>query len=264
MSLPIHRGASARRIPAGDNHPFVSIIIPALNEERRLKTTLRLIDDYLRTQTFSAEVIVVENGSSDDTVGVVQRFSEDHPYVKLYAGEPRGKGRAVRRGMMVACGEYRFICDADLSMPIEELAKFLPPELDHYDVAIGTREGPSAHRYGEPFHRHFIGRIANFLIKLLAVRGFEDTQCGFKSFSRAAAEDLFSVQRMNGIGFDVEALYIAQKRGYRIVEVPIDWHYNSESKMRLFQDSLGIIPEMLEIRRNWKAGLYVRRSMQGT
>lgn len=263
MSLPNHTGLPTGRIPVGDDNPFVSIIIPALNEERRLKTTLKLIDDFLRTQAYNAEVIVVENGSTDDTVGVVKRFSEEHPYVKLYAGEPRGKGRAVRRGMLVACGEYRFICDADLSMPIEELAKFLPPELDHYDVAIGTREGPNAHRYGEPFHRHLIGRIANFLIKLLAVRGFEDTQCGFKSFSRAAAEDLFGVQRMNGIGFDVEALYIAQKRGYRIVEVPIDWHYNSESKMRLFQDSLGIIGEMLEIRRNWRSGLYIRQPTQG-
>ncbi len=246
-------------VPTTGNNPFVSIIIPALNEERRLSNSLKVIDDFLSTQSYTAEVIVIENGSTDDTVGVVKRFAHDHPYVKLYAGEPRGKGRAVRRGMLAACGEYRFICDADLSMPIEELAKFLPPELDHYDVAIGSREGPNAHRYGEPLHRHLIGRIANFLIKLLAVRGFEDTQCGFKSFSRAAAEDLFSVQRMNGIGFDVEALYIAQKRGYRIVEVPIDWYYNSESKMRLFQDSLGIIGEMLEIRRNWKAGLYARR-----
>ncbi|MHB8628295.1 MAG: dolichyl-phosphate beta-glucosyltransferase [Aggregatilineales bacterium] len=245
--------------PTTGNHPFVSIIIPALNEERRLSNSLKVIDAFLSTQPYTAEVIVVENGSTDDTVGVVKRFAQNHPYVKLYAGEPRGKGRAVRRGMLAACGEYRFICDADLSMPIEELAKFLPPELDHYDVAIGSREGPNAHRYGEPLHRHLIGRIANFLIKLLAVRGFEDTQCGFKSFSRAAAEDLFSVQRMNGIGFDVEALYIAQKRGYRIVEVPIDWYYNSESKMRLFQDSLGIIGEMLEIRRNWKTGLYTRR-----
>ena len=247
-----------------ENHPFVSIIIPALNEERRLKTSLKLIDDFLRTQPYSAEVIVVENGSTDDTVGVVKRFSHDHPYVKLYAGEPRGKGRAVRRGMLAACGEYRFICDADLSMPIEELSKFLPPALNHYDVAIGTREGVSAHRYGEPIHRHLIGRIANFLIKLLAVRGFEDTQCGFKSFSRKAAEDLFSVQRMNGIGYDVETLYIAQKRGYQIVEIPIDWYYNSESKMRLFRDSLGIIGEMLEIRRNWRNGLYARRPTQST
>ena len=241
---------------AATARPFVSIIIPALNEERRLSSSLVVIDDFLSKQSYTAEVIVVENGSTDDTVGVVQRFATEHPYVKLYAGEPRGKGRAVRRGMLAANGEYRFICDADLSMPIEELAKFLPPGLEHYDVAIGSREGPGAHRYGEPFRRHFIGRVANFLIKLLAVKGFEDTQCGFKSFSRLAAEDLFSVQRTNGVGFDVELLYVAQKRGYHIVEVPIDWYYNAESKMRLFQDSIGVIGEILEVRRNWRAGLY--------
>ena len=245
--------------PTTDAHqPFVSIIIPALNEERRLSSSLLLIDAFLSQQPYQAEVIVVENGSSDDTVGVVQRFAADHPYVRLFAGEPRGKGRAVRRGMLAARGHYRFICDADLSMPIDELSKFLPPQLDHYDVAIGSREGIGAHRYGEPLRRHVIGRVANFLIKLLAVRGFEDTQCGFKSFSQAAAEDLFSVQRTNGIGFDVELLYIARKRGYRIAEVPIDWYYNAESKMRLFQDSLGIIGEILEIRRNWRAGLYAK------
>ncbi len=240
----------------GITHPFVSIIIPALNEERRLSSSLVLIDSFLSKQPYTAEVIVVENGSTDDTVGVVQRFAVEHPYVKLYAGEPRGKGRAVRRGMLAASGEYRFICDADLSMPIDELVKFLPPRLDHYDVAIGSREGSGAHRYGEPFRRHFIGRVANFLIKLLAVKGFEDTQCGFKSFSRSAAEDLFSVQRTNGVGFDVELLYVAQKRGYRIVEVPIDWYYNADSKMRLFQDSIGVIGEILEVRRNWRAGVY--------
>ena len=246
----------------GTNRPFVSIIIPALNEELRLSSSLVLIDTFLSQQPYTAEVIVVENGSSDDTVGVVQRFAVDHPYVKLFAGEPRGKGRAVRRGMLSANGDYRFICDADLSMPIEELAKFLPPQLDHYDVAIGSREGLGAHRYGEPFRRHFIGRVANFLIKLLAVKGFEDTQCGFKSFSRDAAEDLFSVQRTNGVGFDVELLYVAQKRGYRIVEVPIDWYYNADSKMRLFQDSLGVIGEILEVRRNWRAGLYNKQALK--
>jgi len=242
--------------PAGQ--PFLSIIIPALNEQRRLTENLPRIDAFLSQQPYTAEVIVVENGSTDDTVGVVQRFAQTHPYVKLYAGEPRGKGRAVRRGMLAACGDYRFICDADLSMPIEEIAKFLPPHLGNYDVAIGSREGSGAHRYGEPFRRHFIGRVANFLIKLLAVRGFEDTQCGFKAFTRAAAEDLFGVQRINGVGFDVELLFIAQKRGYHIVEVPINWYYDPESKMRLFQDSLGVIGEIIEIRRNWQGGRYLR------
>src|SRR5437016_5110524 len=193
---------------------MLSVIIPALNEANRLPTSLEKIDAFLCRQPYDYEVVVVENGSSDDTVGVVKRFASDHPYVRLFAGEPRGKGRAVRRGMLEARGEYRFICDADLSMPIEELASFLPPQCDHYDVAIGSREAPGAKRYGEPTYRHLMGRVNNFLVKLIAVRGFEDTQCGFKTLHYKAAEGIFSVSRINGIGFDVEILYIAQRRGY--------------------------------------------------
>jgi len=236
--------------------PFLSIIIPALNEERRLPDCLQKIDTFLQTQSYSAEVIVVENGSADDTVGVVTRFAQQHPYVRLFAGEPRGKGRAVRRGMLEARGDYRFMCDADLSMPIEEVVKFLPPQLNDFEIAIASREAKGARRYNEPFHRHVMGRVFNLLVKVLALRQFEDTQCGFKMVSRKAAEDIFRVGLINGIGFDVEMLYIAQHRGYKTVEVPINWYYNAESKMRLFKDSLGIIREIFEIRRNWQDGHY--------
>lgn len=240
--------------------PLLSIIIPALNEANRLPTSLSKIDAFLSQQPFTAEVIVVENGSTDDTVAVVQNFANAHPYVRLIAGEPRGKGRAVRRGMLEARGEYRFLCDADLSMPIEEVLNFLPPRLQNYDVAIGSREAHGAHRYNEPFYRHWMGRINTYLVKLIAVRGFEDTQCGFKSFHYKAAEDIFSVSVINGIGLDVEILYIAKRRQYRIVEVPINWYYNAESRMRLVQDSLAIIREMFDIRRNWREGLYTKRT----
>ncbi len=243
--------------------PLLSIVIPALNEGRRLPISLPKIDAFLKQQPYQSEVIVVENGSIDNTVQVVENFAKDHPYVRLIAGVERGKGRAVRRGMLEAQGEYRFICDADLSMPIEELARFLPPQLDHYDVAIGTREGKGAHRYNEPAYRHLMGRISNFMVKLIAVRGFEDTQCGFKSFHYKAAEDIFSVARINGIGFDIELLYIAQKRGYKIVEVPIDWYFDADSRMRMVDDSLDIFREMIDIRRNWNKGLYKKRSPSG-
>jgi dolichyl-phosphate beta-glucosyltransferase len=243
--------------------PLLSIVIPALNEGRRLPISLPKIDAFLSQQPYQAEVIVVENGSVDNTVEVVHQFAKDHPYVQVIAGVPRGKGRAVRRGMLEARGEYRFICDADLSMPIEELARFLPPQLDHYDVAIGTREGKGAHRYNEPAYRHLMGRISNFMVKLIAVRGFEDTQCGFKSFHYKAAEDIFSVARINGIGFDIELLYIAQKRGYKIVEVPIDWYFDPDSRMRMVDDSIDIFREMIDIRRNWNKGLYKKHSPSG-
>jgi dolichyl-phosphate beta-glucosyltransferase len=141
-------------------------------------------------------------------------------------------------------------------MPIEEIAKFLPPQREGYDVLIGSREGKGAKRIGEPEYRHLMGRILNGIVKITAVPDFEDTQCGFKMFTRAAAEDLFNVQRMTGIGFDVELIYVAKKRGYKIVDVPITWYFDPDSRMRLFQDSLKVLLEIWEIRRNWRQGLY--------
>jgi dolichyl-phosphate beta-glucosyltransferase len=239
--------------------PYLSIVIPALNEEQRLPASLAKIDAFLKTQPYTAEVVIVENGSTDNTVAVVERFMADHPYVRLFAGEPRGKGRAVRRGMLAARGAYRFLCDADLSMPIEEVSKFFPPAENGYDVVIGSREAKGAVRYNEPYHRHLMGRINNLIIKMFAVRGFEDTQCGFKLVSAAAAEDLFGVSVINGIGFDVEILFVAQRRGYKIAEIPIHWYFDADSRMRLVKDSLGMLREVLEIRRNWRRGIYARK-----
>jgi len=234
-------------------------VIPAHNEERRLPGSLDKITAFLEAQTYQYEVVIIENGSADDTVGVARQYAERFPYIRFYQETARGKGLAVRRGMFEARGTYRFICDADLSMPIEEVNKFLPPALDGYDVAIASREAAGAIRYDEPWYRHLIGRAFNLLIKLIAVRGFEDTQCGFKSFRDEVAEDLFHVQTLNGIGFDVELLFVAQKRGYRIVEVPIHWYYSAESRMRLVRDSLGALVDLFTIRRNWRQGVYARR-----
>lgn len=240
--------------------PFLSIVIPVLNEEQRLPIALTRIDTFLKQQPYKAEVIIIENGSSDNTVAVAMEFAAKLPYIRVFHGEPRGKGRAVRKGMLAAQGEYRFMCDVDLSMPIEELVNFLPPKLDNYDIAIGSREAKGAKRYDEPWVRHLMGRVNNLLIKLVVVRGFEDTQAGFKALHYKAAEDIFTVSTMNGIGFDIEMLYIAQKRGYRIIEVPINWYYNDDSKMNLLKDPLAIIREMFEIRRNWREGLYNKKT----
>lgn len=242
--------------------PFLSIVIPAHNEEMRLPPSLRKIDEFLQSQPYDAEVIVVENGSTDRTVAVSQAFAEDHPYVRVIEAAVRGKGLAVKVGMQAARGQFRFICDADLSMPIEEITKFLPPQVNGYDVIIATREGREARRIGEPEHRHIMGRILNWIIKITAVRGFEDTQCGFKMFARDAAEDLFGVQQMVGIGFDVELIFVARKRGYKIKEVPITWYFDADSRMRLFHDSLHILLEILAIRRNWSRGVYAKKERQ--
>jgi dolichyl-phosphate beta-glucosyltransferase len=216
----------------------------------------------LAKQSYQAEVIVVENGSIDQTADVVREFAQraEHSNITLIQEAQRGKGIAVRRGMLAAHGAYRFMCDADLSMPIEEVNKFLPPTLDSYAVAIASREAPGARRYNEPLYRHIGGRVINFLIKALAVRDFQDTQCGFKSFSAAAALDLFSIQQLDGMSFDVEVLYIAQQRGYRIVEVPINWYFSSESRVRLVQDTLRVISDLFQVRRNYQRGVYDRKS----
>jgi dolichyl-phosphate beta-glucosyltransferase len=242
--------------------PLLSIIIPAHNEERRLPPSLAKIDAFLRTQPYEAEVIVVENGSVDRTIEVTQEFAATHPYVKLLVVDTRGKGLAVKAGMLAAHGDYRFICDTDLSMPIEEIVKFLPPQVEGYDVIIATREGPLARRVGEPPHRHVMGRILNYVIQLLAVKGFNDTQCGFKMFTREAAEDLFRVQQMSGIGFDIELMFLSKKRGYRVLEVPITWYFDGDSRMRLVQDSLHILVEILAIRQNWREGRYEKQPLE--
>ncbi|MCA9909532.1 MAG: glycosyltransferase, partial [Anaerolineae bacterium] len=164
--------------------PHLSIVIPAHNEEKRLPIAFEKIDTFLQTQPYIAEVIVVENGSQDRTAEVAEAYSRTHPFVRVIRVETRGKGLAVKAGMLAARGDYRFICDVDLSMPIEEITRFLPPYSDGYDISIATREGKGARRVGEPEYRHAIGRINNWIIKLTAVRDFEDTQCGFKMFSR--------------------------------------------------------------------------------
>ena len=238
------------------DRPFLSIIIPAHNEERRLPRSLEKIVAFLEKQDYQAEVIVVDNGSSDNTSGVVEGFMARYPFISLIREERRGKGLAVKLGMLAARGEYLFLCDADLSMPIEEVAKFLPPQLEDYDVAIASREAEGARRYGEPPHRHLMGRVFNLIVRLLAVRGFQDTQCGFKCFRREAARDIFSRQTMEGWGFDVEVLFIAQKRGYRIVEVPINWYYMANSRVRPIRDSIRMFREVLQVRINDWRGVY--------
>lgn len=245
-----------RRVTA--NPPLLSIIIPAYNEERRLPTSLRQIDAFLATQPYAAEVIVVDNASSDRTAECVREFARDHPYVTLLYEPRRGKGAAVRTGMLAGRGQYLFICDADLSMPIEEIVKFLPPTLDGYDVAIGSREAPGAVRYDEPAYRHIMGRVFNFIVRLLALPGFQDTQCGFKCFRREVAHDIFPAQTMDGWGFDVEILFIALQRGYRVVEIPIHWYYRANSRVSPIRDSVRMLREVLQVRLNGWRGRYSR------
>ncbi len=245
-------------------HPFLTVVIPAYNEENRLPESLRKIAEFLRQQSYRAEVLVVENGSSDDTSGVVQRFGAtlhaDDPFVLELLHSPPGKGIAVKTGMLVGKGDYLFICDADLSMPIEEVQKFLPPQVapDHYDIAIASREVAGAVRYGEPAYRHLMGRVFNRIVRTLIVPGIEDTQCGFKCFTREAAQQIFPFQTIDGWGFDPELLYIARLRGLRLVEIPINWYYMAESRVNPVRDTINMVREVLRIRRNGQRGIYAK------
>jgi len=240
------------------SNPYLSIVIPAHNEESRLPPSLAKIDDFLRTQPFDAEVIIVENGSHDCTYDVAQECARKYAYVRVMQSpnNVRGKGLAVKHGMLAATGAWRFICDADLSMRIEDLIRFLPPESDGYDIAIASREASGSVNIDEPKYRHIMGRIANFIIKIVAISDYEDTQCGFKMFSGDVAGDLFAVQRMIGIGFDVELLFIAKRRGYRVKEVPINWFHDPYSTMRLWDDSINLLREIWQVRLNWRRGVY--------
>jgi glycosyltransferase involved in cell wall biosynthesis len=170
--------------------------------------------------------------------------------------ERRGKGNAVRRGMLEARGEYRFICDADLSMPIEEVQKFLPPAIADFDLAIGSREAPGAIRYNEPSYRHWGGRAINLLIRLLILPGLNDTQCGFKCFRAEVAEDLFPRQTLTGWSFDIELLYLARRKHFRIQEIPINWHFDPDSKVNAVRDALRMIGDIFRIHLNAARGRY--------
>jgi dolichyl-phosphate beta-glucosyltransferase len=229
--------------------PLVSIIIPAHNEERRLPDTLNKVFDFLSTQAYSAEVLVVENGSSDRTVEIAQEYARRYPTLEVIHESGRGKGRAIKLGMLRGRGKYLFMADADLSMPIVELNHFIPPQLNDFDIAIGSREAPGARRYNEPFYRHWGGRLINAIIRLLALPGLQDTQCGFKCFRAEVAKDLFDLQTLDGFAFDVEVLFLARRRAYRIVEVPLNWYFDPESKVHLVKDTLRMILDIWTIRR---------------
>jgi dolichyl-phosphate beta-glucosyltransferase len=238
---------------------FLSIIIPAHNEEQRLLYTLEQVVRFLEVQPYSSEILVVENASQDRTYEIACDFAADYrgPVKVHVLQEARiGKGMAVKLGMLSASGDYRFMCDADLSMPIEQLNRFLPPIQKNVDIAIASREAPGAVRYNEPVYRHLVGRIFNTLIRLLALPGLQDTQCGFKCFRASVAEDLFRHQTLAGWSFDVEVLYIAQMRGYRIAELPVPWYYHSNSKISVLRDSLQMALDLLVIRSNGRQGVY--------
>jgi dolichyl-phosphate beta-glucosyltransferase len=233
----------------------LAIVMPAYNEEARLPASIETLLEYLAEKGWDWELRIVDDGSSDQTLAIASAAAQREPRVVAQAEPHRGKGGAVKAGMLASDKEFRFICDADLSMPVHELERFLPPQLEGFDLAIGSREGEGARRVGEPWMRHLMGRVFNRVVRL-AVRDIDDTQCGFKMFRAEAAEAIFPVLTIDGWAFDVEMLHIAQRRGMVIHEVPIEWHYMERSQISPLSDSLRMFREVLIIRRNGLRGLY--------
>lgn len=234
--------------------------------------TLSKVLAYLQAQGRGAEIIVVDDGSTDQTAAIVEQLAVTHPIVRVIRNEHRGKAFAVRTGMLAAAGQFVLFSDADGATPIEEADKLLPHLEQGVDVAIASREGKDARRFDEPWHRHLMGRVFNVIVQLLAVPGIHDTQCGFKAFRRAAARDLFGNMQLYGAGdtgpvkgamltgFDVEILFLARKWGYRIVEVPVHWSYGAESKVHPIKDSWRNLRDVLLVRWNDLRGRYRRPS----
>ncbi len=230
-------------------NPDLSVVVPAYNEAAGIDTTITLLLDYLATSPRDWELLVVNDGSEDRTAEFVSARSEQEPRIRLIDAPHRGKGAAVRRGMLEARGRFRFLCDADLSMPPEQIERFFDGTDGNprFDVAAGSREAPGARRIGEPWRRHFIGRVFNWVVRFFAVRGIQDTQCGFKLFSEGAANKIFRLQKLDGWAFDVELLFLAKKAGFRVGEIAIDWRYDQDSRVDLVLGGMAFI-DILRIR----------------
>jgi dolichyl-phosphate beta-glucosyltransferase len=235
---------------------YLSVVIPAFNEQQRIVATIEELTGYLGSQDYEWEIIVANDGSTDSTADLIQDYAAHNPRVRLLSLPHGGKGWAVQQGMLKAEGTLRFLCDADLSMPVECLPKFLPPIRNGFDIVIGSREVAGAVRYQEPRRRHIMGRIFNWLVRLLAVPGIYDTQCGFKLFTQESAQILFTMQKLKGFGFDVEILFLARKMGMHIFEIPIPWYFNNDSKVRPLLDSFNMARDLLTIRWRHTIGGY--------
>ena len=228
--------------------PRLSIVLPAYNEERRLPSTLERLQAFATSTGLDCEVIVVDNASNDGTSAVAQRAMQGWSQLRLMRTEQRGKGLAVRTGVLAARGSIVFFGDADLSWPLEDVERFAKFVSDEWPVVIGSREGHGARRVGEPFYRHYMGRVFNRVVQLLAVPGIEDTQCGFKAFRADAARAIFERQKIRGFGFDVEVLFLARQLGYGICEIPLEWAHNGDSRVDPLMDSLKMLLDVLAVR----------------
>jgi glycosyltransferase involved in cell wall biosynthesis len=243
-------------------YPKYSIVIPAYNESARIPATLQSVIAAVRANQWSAEVIVVNDGSKDSTAQLVHDFALEAPEVRLIENPGnRGKGYSVRSGILQAQGEIVMFTDADLSAPMEEAGRLFAAIAAGADIAIGSRwleRGRQTHR--QPLYRQFFGRCFNAVCRMVMRLPFADTQCGFKAFTRAAAQTVFQLQTIERWGFDPEILFIAIKRGFRIVEVPVSWAHDERTRMSYLKDGMQMLKELALVRWNALTGHYSKRT----
>lgn len=262
----MNRAAGARNTPA-DRAVALSLVIPAYNEARRLGDALAAAVVYFAEQPYSAELLVVDDGSSDETAAIAARIAATKPMIRVIKIPHGGKAAALRAGMGAAIGELIAFSDADLATPLSYLNALWAAVEGGCDVAIGSREGIGARRVGEPAYRHLMGRVFNGLVRLLVLPGIQDTQCGFKLFRRPAAREILDRARLYATpgqvvtgprvtAFDVELLVVARRLGYRICPVPVVWTYGEQSKVNPARDTLNNVLDLLRVRLNDWRGRY--------
>jgi glycosyltransferase involved in cell wall biosynthesis len=251
---------------SADRQPTHSIVIPAYNESARIVTTLEKVFAFLATQSWSAEIIVVNDGSRDDTVEIVRKFQRIHPELQLVENPGnRGKGFSVRNGMLNARGELLLFTDADLSSPIDECHKLFQAIAEGADVAMGSRwVRAELQTRRQPFYRQLFGRIFNLALRLVLGLNFKDTQCGFKAFTQRAATTIFPQQKIERWGFDAELLFLAKRSGFRVAEVPVKWAHSAGTRLSPLRDGIRMFGETIKIRWNAVAGKYASPSKQPT
>lgn len=238
--------------------PFLSIIIPSFNESENLsKGVLDEVEKYLSYQKYQWEIILVDDGSTDRTADDLQKIIKGKKNWRLIKSSHQGKAQTVKAGIMEAAGNFVLFTDFDQATPLSEVEKLFPFMQKGYDVVIGSREVKGSERLKEPWYRHLMGKVFNRVVQLFTIQGISDTQCGFKLFTNHAAKDLFNSLVVYAKGtettaftgaFDVELLYIAQKRGYRIAEVPVSWKYVKTVRVNPIRDSIRMFLDVLRIR----------------